>query len=248
MDDGNFLPVISCIYLLFELTLCDSSTRRDEKVMEYLGFQMLDGKQCHGASVRVLRVYPLVLDSTTRISTVNVHTSLSHLYYKPFQFEYAWHILLILQYENILASIDYFTCYVDDCLKWLRHVSRLMLSLLPSMATLLPTAVWLCHWHRCLFFSCFWQCDVFIIMMFFTGFPGWLIFNMFWRGFFECWFHYFLISFSLGFQKRLPVMLCVYWFFELMVCDTATRRDETELLTYYPIVAAVNFCLFLFCV
>jgi len=45
---------------------------------------------------------------------------------------------LILQYENILASIDYLTCNVDDCLKWLRHVFRLMLSPLPSMATLLP--------------------------------------------------------------------------------------------------------------
>ena len=48
--------------------------------------------------------------------------------------------------------------------------------------------------------------------------------------------------------KRLPVMSCVYWFFELKVCDTPTRRDETELLTHYPSDAAVSFCLFLFCV
>jgi len=89
MDDGKRLPVISCIYSLFELKLCDSSTRRVEKKLEYLGFQMDDGKQCHGSSVRVLRVYSLGLDSTTHISTVNGHTPLPHVCYKPFQFQYA---------------------------------------------------------------------------------------------------------------------------------------------------------------
>ena len=138
MVDRKHLPVISCIYLLFELKFCDLPTRRVEKIMEYLGFQMLDGKQCHGSSVRVLRVYPLLLDSTTRISAVNGHTPLPHLCDKSFQFQYACHILFIRQYEHNLASIGYLSCNVDDCLKWIRPVLRLMVSPLPSMASLLP--------------------------------------------------------------------------------------------------------------
>ena len=79
MVDGQRLPVISCICSLFELKLFDLSTRRVEKELEYLVFQMADGQQCHGSSVRVLRVYPLGLDSTTHISTVNCLAPLPHV-------------------------------------------------------------------------------------------------------------------------------------------------------------------------
>ena len=154
--------------------------------VEYCGFQMGGGTQCHGSSFRLLLVYPLGLDSTTRFSTVNGNRPLLLLCYKPFQFEYAWHIFLILQYENIFASIDYLTCNVDDCLKWLRHVFLVMLSLccpwlrfyrrcmalpLSSMLFLFLLSTMRFLHHHCVFF---WVSRVFYFDMFWRDSFDWL--------------------------------------------------------------------------